>query len=62
MRRLGYEATGTTLHVYPGAQQGGGGRRPPLLFFENQKKCPNFKKKFPDCALPWVKFSIQNVV
>ena len=37
------------------------GGRSPLPFFENQKKCPNFRKKGPDCALPWVKFSIQNV-
>ena len=25
------------------------------------KKSPNFRKKGPNCALPWVKFSIQNV-
>ena len=41
---------------------GGGGGRPLLSFFENQKKRPNSKKKCPDCVLPWVKFSIQNVV
>ena len=35
---------------------------PPLPFFENRKKCPDLGKKGPDCALPWVKFSIQNVV
>ena len=35
---------------------------PPLPFFENRKKCPDLGKKGPDCVLPWVKFSIQNVV
>ena len=30
--------------------------------FENQKKCPDFGKKGPDCINHWVKFSVQNVV
>ena len=29
---------------------------------ENQRKCPDFRKKGPDCARPYVKFTIQNVV
>ena len=32
-----------------GAQLVGEGARPPLPFFENQKKCPGFGKKGPDC-------------
>ena len=36
--------------------------RPPLPFFENQKKCPDFRKKSPDFVHPCVKFTIQNVV
>ena len=48
---------------FAGAQQGeGGGWRPPLLFFENQKKCPDFRKKGLDCVHPYVKCTIQNVV
>ena len=38
------------------------GGRPPLPFFENQKKCPDFGKKCPDCVHPKVKFAIQDVV
>ena len=52
------------------AQLGGGGRgdggrgergevgRSPLLFFENQKKCPDFRKRDCDCVHPYVKFNI----
>ena len=40
-----------------GVQLGGG--RPPLSFSENQKKCPDFGKKGPNCVHLWVKFSIQ---
>ena len=36
--------------------------RPPLPFYEKQKKCLNLRKKGPDYALLWVKFSIENVV
>ena len=39
----------------------GGRGRPPLPFFENQKECPDFGKKCPDCVHPLVKFAIQNV-
>ena len=41
-----------------GAKLGGGGGgeggMPPLpfSFFENKKKCPNFRKKCPDCGHP----------
>ena len=35
---------------------------PPLVFLEDQKKCPNFGKKGPNCVNLWVKFFIQNVV
>ena len=45
-----------------GGQLGGEGRRPPLPFFEIPKKCPDFRKKIPDCVHPLVKFTIQNVV
>ena len=30
--------------------------------FENQKKCPDFGKKSPDCVCFWLKFPIQNIV
>ena len=30
--------------------------------FENQKYCPDFEKKDPDCVHQLIKFSIQNVV
>ena len=30
----------------------GGGGSPPLPFFENQKKCPDFGKKGPNCVYP----------
>ena len=44
-----------------GAQLGvGKEKRPPLPFFENQKKCPDFRKKGPDYVHPYVKFIIQN--
>ena len=36
--------------------------RPSLPFSENWKKVPWFWKKCPDSVLPWVKFSVQNVV
>ena len=45
-----------------GMQLGVRGVRPPLPFFENQKKCPDFGKKGPNCVHPWVESSIQNVV
>ena len=38
------------------------GGRHPLPFFENQKKCPDFAKKGPNCVHPQVKFIIQNVI
>ena len=39
--------------VVPGAQLGGGeGGEVSLAFFENQKKCPDFAKRGPDCAHP----------
>ena len=47
-----------------GAQLGWGRRergKPSLPFFENQKQCPDFGKKCPDCVPPQVKFAIQNV-
>ena len=44
------------------ATSGGRGGRPPLLFLENQKKCPDFGKKSPNCVHSWVESSIQNVV
>ena len=49
-----------TLHS-SGAQLGGE-EGPSLPFFENQKKCPDFGKKIPNCVHPWVESSIQNVV
>ena len=36
--------------------------RPPLPFIENRKKCPDFRKKGPNCVHPWLESSIQNVV
>ena len=43
-----------------GGERGGRGEvgRSPLLFFENQKKCPDFRKKDCDCVHPYVKFNI----
>ena len=38
------------------------GGRSPLPFFENQNKCSDFAKKYPDCVHPYVKVAIQNVV
>ena len=38
--------------------EGKEGGRPPLPFFENQKKCPDFKKKGPDFVHPYIKFTI----
>ena len=38
--------------ITSGAQLGGEGGRPPLPFLENQKKCPGFAKKDPDCCHP----------
>ena len=31
---------------------GGEGGRPPLPFFENQKQCPDLRKKCSDCVHP----------
>ena len=41
-------------------ERGGRGEvgRSPLLFFENQKKCPDFRKRDCDCVHPYVKFNI----
>ena len=51
------------LYRITGAQLGGKRvGRPPLPFFENQKKCPDFAKKDPDCVHPQIRFTIQNVV
>ena len=50
-----------TVETLTSSKHGGGGR-PPLPFFENQRKCPNFEKKGPDCVHLWVKFFIRNVV
>ena len=41
---------------------GGGGETSPLSFFKNQKKCPDFGKKGPNCVYTWVESFIQNVV
>ena len=44
-------------------EEGRGGRGGlPCPFLKIEKKCPDFGKKWPDYVLPWVKFSIQNVV
>ena len=32
------------------ATRGGGRGRHPLSFFKNKKKCPDFRKKDPDCV------------
>ena len=46
-----------------GRGEGWGGRGGlPCPFLKIEKKCPDFGKKWPDYVLPWVKFSIQNVV
>ena len=54
------------MHIQPliGAQLGGGGERGEAspAFFENWKRCPDFRKKGPDCVHLWVKFSIENIV
>ena len=39
-----------------------GKRRGLSCYFSNREKCPDFRKKDPDCVHVWVKFSIQNVV
>ena len=44
------------------ATRWGGRVGPPLPFLKIEKKCPDFGKKCPHYVLPWVKFSIQNVV
>ena len=43
------------------AQLSGRGEASPALL-ENQKTCPDFRKKGPDCVHLSVKFSIQNIV
>ena len=51
------------MHIQPtltDAQQGGRGEAS-FGVFENEKKCPDFEKKGPDCVHLWVEFSIQNV-
>ena len=47
--------------TFTDAQQGGRGEASTAVS-ENWKKCPGFRKKGPDCAHLWVKFSIQSVV
>ena len=47
----------------PGTQLGiGGGKGFPCPFLRIEKKCPDFRKKGPDCVHLYVKFTIQNVV
>ena len=46
---------------YRRATKGGRGDLP-CPFLKIKKKCSDFRKKGPDCVLPYVKFSIQNVV
>ena len=55
-----YNLLCTKRLVFKRATAGGG--RPPLTIYNNWKKYLDFWKKCPDYVLPWVNFSIQNVV
>ena len=43
--------------TFRGVQLGRRGKASPALF-KNQKWCPDFRKKDPDCVQYWIKFSI----
>ena len=49
------------LATLPGVKLGKRGEVSQAIF-ENQKKCPEFGKKDPDCIHHWVKFFIQDIV
>ena len=51
------------MHIQPHSRaRNRRGREASPVLFENQKKCPDFGKKGPDCASVWAKFTIQNAV
>ena len=47
---------------YRRATTGGDGGGLYYPFFKIKKKCPDFRKRGPDCVHPYVKFTIHNVV
>ena len=63
MYPLGAQTRLTDLH--PICHKGGQLERRgglPFPFLKINKKCPEFRKKGPDCVHPYVKFTIQNIV